>query len=555
MLLQETSSYWINVHDVLHFIKTKKRTRRSSLSTSRFSKNLDDKMDDLKPGSHVKFIWISQNSGFRHLCHIKVQLVDKEDGTAKTNSTPIKTTSPPHRRSHGGPNNQDAGQQYEQDDNDASTTSPKLPQYQANLLEKTFLTSGEWEVDGKEIWVDENNHLVYFIATKDTPLEQHLYCVSFKDEKYEQNCNNSSRKIVKLSESGFSHTTVAFNSDCDLFIDIQSSISYAPFGFVFKKLDLSSSYHETSSLSAKRPSKYSSLDNINGSSSFNTGSDPCFKRLGLIVNNCVQQAARNLTMGSSSPSTVQVEIDSIPGIIKPELFKYQLKSGDTVYGLIFKPEFMDQGVKYPCVLDIYGGPETQIVTNSFRSVRHSRYHLLATEGYVVIAVDCRGSGNRGMKFESHIHLRIGQVEIMDQIEVLTWLAENLEYIDMSRVAINGWSYGGFLALMGLAQRPNIFRVAIAGAPVTNWLLYDTGYTERYLDSPYKNPAGYAKGNVLNYVNSFPDEENRLLLVHGLMDENVHFIHTQQLIQALVKQGKPYTLQVCIIIASWTTICC
>ena len=116
---------------------------------------------------------------------------------------------------------------------------------------------------------------------------------------------------------------------------------------------------------------------------------------------------------------------------------------------------------------------------------------------------------------------------------------------MSRVAVCGWSYGGYLSLMALIQRQDIFKIAIAGAPVTNWSLYDTGYTERYMDLPCFNPEGYSKSSILNWVNSFPDEENRLLLIHGLMDENVHFIHTQELIQALIQAGKPYHLQVSI----------
>ena len=114
---------------------------------------------------------------------------------------------------------------------------------------------------------------------------------------------------------------------------------------------------------------------------------------------------------------------------------------------------------------------------------------------------------------------MGQLEIADQVEVLHWLAENTGYIDLKRVAVHGWSYGGYLSLMALAQRPDVFKLAIAGAPVTKWTLYDTGYTERYMDTPFNNPEGYEKGSVLSYVNCFPDEENRLLVIHGLMDEN------------------------------------
>uniref|UniRef100_A0A1B6JJK3 Peptidase S9 prolyl oligopeptidase catalytic domain-containing protein n=2 Tax=Homalodisca TaxID=139475 RepID=A0A1B6JJK3_9HEMI len=138
---------------------------------------------------------------------------------------------------------------------------------------------------------------------------------------------------------------------------------------------------------------------------------------------------------------------------------------------------------------------------------------------------------------------MGTVELDDQVEVLSWLAERLSFLDMDRVAIHGWSYGGYISLMALATKPHIFKVAIAGAPVTSWNLYDTGYTERYMDLPQNNLQGYKAGSILNYVNQFPDDENRLLIIHGMIDENVHFYHTSQLINAMVRAGKPYHLQV------------
>lgn len=234
---------------------------------------------------------------------------------------------------------------------------------------------------------------------------------------------------------------------------------------------------------------------------------------------------------------------SVRGYQEPELFSHTISSGHMVFGLVFKPARLEPQHRYPTVLTIYGGPEVQLVTNSFKGMRHLRQHLLASENYVVVVLDCRGSRHRGIDFESHIKGRMGTVEIADHVEVLQWLAQEKEYIDLSRVAIHGWSYGGYLSLMGLAQRPDIFKVAVAGAPVTSWELYDTGYTERYMGSPQDNPQGYRRGSVLSYISQLPSEQNRLLIVHGLMDENVHFTHTSQLVAALVKAGKPYQLQV------------
>ncbi len=155
------------------------------------------------------------------------------------------------------------------------------------------------------------------------------------------------------------------------------------------------------------------------------------------------------------------------------------------------PYFVSVGTKSDCLIP--------------QGIRQIRNHLLASQGYVVVSIDSRGSTNRGMAFEAHLRHRMGQVEMADQVEVLTWLSSVAGYLDMERVAVHGWSYGGYLALMGLVQFPGTFRVAVAGAPVSNWGAYDTGYTERYMGLPSANANGYRMGNVLHYANDFPDE--------------------------------------------------
>ena len=519
LIHEDNSPYWVNVHDFIYFLPN--------------NSPCENNENCLKPGSEIEFFWISERTGYRHINLVKVQLVaDGEDVRNKIAKKDHLTRNP------AGSNNMDVEEKNETNlDHENDLFRSDL---QSLLLERKQLTSGEWEVHNKEIWIDEKNELVYFVGLKDTPLERHLYCVSYRDLY----C----KKIRRLSELGFSHTLLAFNSDCDLFVNIQSNISIPPFGFVHRKVILSPASPPSSSFSQTSHN----LQLGSSSNSAESTENVHFQKIGFILNNTSENW--NLSMDSScsssdapSSSTIMVDNESadvVPGMTKPELFTYRLKnSGETLYGLVFKPEFMESDVKYPCVLDIYGGPEVQVVTNAFKSTRLVRRHLLAGEGYVVVAIDGRGSHNRGAKFEAHIQGRIGQVEISDQVEVLEWLAETTNYIDLTRVAIHGWSYGGYLSLMGLAQRPDIFRIAIAGAPVTNWSLYDTGYTERYLDTPYANQAAYAKGNVLNLAKNFPDEENRLLLVHGLMDENVHFIHTMQLITHLIKAGKPYQIQI------------
>lgn len=146
-----------------------------------------------------------------------------------------------------------------------------------------------------------------------------------------------------------------------------------------------------------------------------------------------------------------------------------------------------------------------------------RQFMTVQFGFAVLIVDGRGSSDRGLEFESYIYRRLGTVELKDQLEAIDWVArekigaqptsagELVSVIDINRVAINGWSYGGYLSLMGLAQFPEKFKLAIAGAPVTRWELYDSAYTERYLGHIEENPEGYLRGSVMNYVFKFPEQ--------------------------------------------------
>lgn len=500
------TSFWLNVCDVLHIVKS-------------------DGPIKLKVGSEVEFVWASEETGFRHLYTIRARL------TGSSTPTPVAIDKidgllPARRVGPGGPS-------ISVDIASEAVMNPLIQNgfTKSVLIAKVQLTSGNWEVSGKDVWVDDVRKAIYFVALKEIPLERHLYVTCLSPSDSRPNC------LRRLTDSGFSHTYIGFDTqNFKFFVNIQSNITIPPFGYVNKIVERVSQISEENSSSPKRR---------NFKESPRSESLPRFTKLGLIVSNPFISAVEMNPSSSTSPlSMINEQSDLLPGLPKPELFTYQLKgSGDLIYGVIFKPEFMENGVKYPCLLDIYGGPEVQIVSNSFKGVRQVRRHLLASEGYVVCAFDCRGSHHRGKAFEGHIYKRMGQVEIEEQVEVLEWLAENTGYIDMKRIAVHGWSYGGYLSLMALAQRPDIFKLSIAGAPVCKWTLYDTGYTERYMDTPFNNPEGFTKGNVLNYIHQFPDEENRLLIIHGLMDENVHFKHSVEVINALIKSGKPYQLQV------------
>jgi dipeptidyl-peptidase-4 len=158
-------------------------------------------------------------------------------------------------------------------------------------------------------------------------------------------------------------------------------------------------------------------------------------------------------------------------------------------------------------------------------------------GYLVLMLDNRGSYRRGLAFEGALKHRMGSPEVDDQVDGVHWLVEQ-GLAEPQRVGITGWSYGGYMAAMCLLRAPETFQVAVSGAPATDWDGYDTHYTERYMGTPQSNPDGYRESSVLAYTENL---QGHLLLVHGLIDENVHFRHTARLINALVRARKKYDL--------------
>jgi len=212
--------------------------------------------------------------------------------------------------------------------------------------------------------------------------------------------------------------------------------------------------------------------------------------------------------------------------------------GQALYYKILKPRVLEAGRRYPVVVDIYGGPARQRVNNAWGNLFHQ---YLAQHGYVVFSLDNRGSGERGVKFETALlgpaGGRLGNIDVQDQVRGVEFL-RTLPYVDGKRIGIYGWSYGGYLALMCLMQAPDSFAAGVAGAPVTDWALYDTHYTERYLSTPQANAAGYASSNVLNHVEQL---RRPLLLMHGMADDNVLFAHTTALMKKLQDLQKPFDL--------------
>jgi len=212
--------------------------------------------------------------------------------------------------------------------------------------------------------------------------------------------------------------------------------------------------------------------------------------------------------------------------------------GQSLYYSLLKPRRLEAGKHCPVLVDVYGGPGVQRVTNAWGNLFHQ---FLAQQGYVVFALDNRGSGFRGTKFETALMGssggRLADVQVQDQLRGVEFL-RSLPYVDGKRIGIFGWSYGGYMTLMCLMRAPEAFAAGVAGAPVTDWALYDTHYTERYLSTPQADPAGYAASSVLTYAAQLA---RPLLLVHGMADDNVLFANSTTLMKTLQDLQKPFDL--------------
>lgn len=223
----------------------------------------------------------------------------------------------------------------------------------------------------------------------------------------------------------------------------------------------------------------------------------------------------------------------------PEFFEIPTTDGATnLRGAYYAPDANKYAKPWPTVVSCYGGPQVQFVADKYATMTADlRAQHLRDRGYLVIKVDNRGSKRRGLAFEAAIQNKFGTLEVDDQVAAVEWACLS-GMADPARVGIFGWSYGGYLSAMCLAKAPGVFRCAVAGAPVAAWDGYDTHYTERYMGTPDSNAAGYAEGDVCTHVKNV---EGALLLVHGLVDENVHFRHTARIAQAMVDAGKAYDL--------------
>jgi dipeptidyl-peptidase-4 len=214
------------------------------------------------------------------------------------------------------------------------------------------------------------------------------------------------------------------------------------------------------------------------------------------------------------------------------------KSNDIeLNGWMLKPANFDATKKYPVYMTVYGGPGHNEVTDAWDGNDYMYHQLLAQKGYIVVCVDPRGTMYRGAKFKKSTYLQLGKLEIEDVINTGKEL-QKLSYVDPARIGIMGWSFGGFMASLAITKGADVFKMAIAVAPVTNWRYYDNIYTERFMRTPKENEDGYDRNSPINFVDQI---KGKYFLIHGSADDNVHYQNSMEMITAMVKANKQFDM--------------
>jgi dipeptidyl-peptidase-4 len=332
---------------------------------------------------------------------------------------------------------------------------------------KIELTKGNYDIADVN-GIDEANRLVYYTAAYPTPMDRNLFVTDF-----------DGKKTYQLT-SGKGWHRVELNDDFTQFYDYYSDINTP---------------------------QVVSLNTINR------------------AKNSITATKEKVVNESNRLKSVMSEY----ALGKAEFVKVPTSKGDTLNGWMLKPADFDPNKKYALLFCNYGGPGSQQVANRFGAV--SFWHqMLAQNGIIVVSVDNTGTGFRGEEFKKKTYLRLGQLEIEDQIDAAKYFGA-MPFIDKNRIGHWGHSFGGFMSSLAITKGADVFKAAVAGAPVTSWRYYDNIYTERFMRTPQENAKGYDETAPINFVNKI---KGNFFIIHGTADDNVHFQNSVQMITALVK---------------------
>lgn len=216
-----------------------------------------------------------------------------------------------------------------------------------------------------------------------------------------------------------------------------------------------------------------------------------------------------------------------------QIFTIRAEDSTELYCRLIKPPGFNPAMQYPVIIYVYGGPHSQLISNSWLAGAGFYLNYLASEGYLVFTLDNRGTSNRGIKFEQAIFRNLGTAEVEDQMQGVKYL-KSLPYVNADRIGVYGWSYGGFITLSLLLKNPGVFKTGVAGGPVIDWKYYEVMYGERYMDTPEDNPEGYESASLLNYVENL---KSKLLIIHGSLDQTVVWQHSLAFMKKCVETGK------------------
>jgi dipeptidyl-peptidase-4 len=227
------------------------------------------------------------------------------------------------------------------------------------------------------------------------------------------------------------------------------------------------------------------------------------------------------------------------GFTPVEFQSFTTSDGVELNSFLIKPHDFDKNKKYPVIIYNYSGPGSKTVTDKWMSYYYLLHQYFAQNGFLVFAVDNRGTGGRGREFEHTVYKNLGKWELNDIIEGINWLNKS-GFIDTSRIAIYGTSYGGYMAALALLKAPEYFKAGIAAAGLSHWKYYDAIYTERFMQDEQLNPAGYFESAPVNYAGNL---SGKLLIIHGTADDNVHFHNSVELVEELITKNKQFDLMI------------
>lgn len=421
-----------------------------------------------------------------------------------------------------------------------------------DTVSEKYLTNISWSPDSKSIYIQvlnrEQNHMrMNRYRVQDGALEKTLF--EEKNDRYVEPLNkilflnkNKNRFVYQSRRDGFNHAYI-YDTEGKLIKQLTSG-SWEILSI--ENIDSQDNIYYTSTEASPLETQ-GYVINAETSRKTRMTTDPGTHRMILSKNNKfwiddfsnirIPHQINLMTAKGTISRNLLTSPNRLAVFNMPEMKIGTLKAADGVtdlYYRLIKPADFDSTKKYPAIIYVYGGPHAQLIVNRWLGGARLWDYMMAQKGYVILTVDNRGSANRGLAFESIIHRHNGVEEMKDQMEGVK-LLKNLGYVDMKRLGVHGWSYGGFMTVSLMTTYPEVFKVGVAGGPVIDWKLYEVMYGERYMDMPRENPEGYASTSLIPKAKNL---RGKLLIIHGAVDPTVVWQNSLLFLQECIKNQVP-----------------